>query len=65
MKRKWSPEDRGFFETVGQMVFMNPFDEAREKLLGGMFLAQAKHAADRVSQLRAVQRVYVEFIETF
>ena len=37
MKRKWSPEDRGFFKTVGQMVFMNPFDEARERLLGGMF----------------------------
>ena len=33
-KAKWTPEDRRFFKTVGRMIFMNPFDIARENLLG-------------------------------
>ena len=32
-KPKWTPEDRRFFESVGRVIFMNPFDDARENLL--------------------------------
>jgi hypothetical protein len=35
-KTKWTPEERHFFESVGRAIFMNPFDAAREHLLGGV-----------------------------
>jgi len=33
-KAKWAPDERHFFQSVGRAIFMNPFDEARENLLG-------------------------------